>query len=138
MGFKVFSKGSAPVPTVPAVTVQKKGLFSLNDAAYKLMGEPEAVHFLWDSDNSLIALKGVEVDDLNGYPVRRQNTKTGRGPVLVSGSMFARYIGLDTSQAKRWTPKVEDDMLIVDLKQEGALVISNRNRGKSAKEMDEE
>lgn len=132
MGFEVFEKGSAPVSTVPAVTIQKRGLFSLNDAAYRLIGAPEAVQFLWDEDERLIALKPVPKDDLNGYPARRQNSTKGTGPVLVAGAMFTRHIDLDTTHAKRWTPAIQDGLLIVDLKQDGALVISNRDRRKTS------
>ena len=134
MAFEVFEKGSAPVPTVPAVTIQKRGLFSLNDAAYRMIGEPEYIAFLYDADAQLIALKPTEPTDLNGYPARRQapatKSKRASGPVLVAGSMFTRFIKMDTSEARRWTPELRDGMLIIDRKVEGALVISNRNRSK--------
>lgn len=131
MAFKVFEKGSAPISTVPAVTIQKRGLFSLNDAAYKMLGEPEFVNFLWDADDKLIALQSTDEKDLNGYPARRQNSSKRTGPVLLAGSMFTRFIDLDTSQARRWTPEFKDGALVIDLKTEGALVISNRDRGHS-------
>lgn len=134
MAFKVFEKGSAPTPTVPTVTIQKRGLFSLNDAAYKLLDEPEYIAFLYDVDEQLIALKPTDSTDLNGYPARRQTPagKSGKatGPVLIAGSMFTRFIDMDTSQARRWTPELRDGMLLIDRKTEGALVISNRNRRK--------
>ena len=133
MAFELFEKGSAPVATIPTVTIQKRGLFSLNDAAYRLLKEPAALQFLWDSSERLIALKPTSEDDLNGYPARRQSSTKGRGPVLVAGSMFTRFIGLDTAQARRWTPVEGEGVLIIDLKQDGALVISNRERGKLAK-----
>lgn len=138
MAFEVFDKGSAPTKSVPAVTIQKRGLFSLNDAAYKLLGEPEYIAFLYDSEEKLIALKPTEETDLNGYPARRQTpaggSKKASGPVLVAGSMFTRFIDMDTSKARRWTPELRDGMLIIDRKTEGALVISNRNRAKHAQE----
>lgn len=134
MAFEVFEKGSAPTTSVPTVTIQKRGLFSLNDAAYKLLGEPDYVAFLYDADEQLIALKPTAETDLNGYPARRQSPagrgKKSSGPVLLAGSMFTRFIDMDTSEARRWTPELRDGMLIVDRKTEGALVISNRNRGK--------
>lgn len=133
MGFEIFEKGSAPVATVPAVTIQKRGMFSLNDAAYKLLGEPETVQFLWDAEAKLIALKPSAKEDLNGYPARRQTSTKGRGPVLVAGSMFCKFIELDTTHAKRWTPQQQGELLIIDLNEDGALVISNRERGEKAK-----
>ncbi len=49
--------------------------------------------------------------------------------MLVAGSMFSRFIGLDTSVAKLGAPKVVDGMLIIDLKEDGQVVVANRNRG---------
>lgn len=135
MGFEVFEKGSAPMPSVPSVTIQKKGLFSLNEAAQKLLNNPEAIQFLWDAERKVIGLRPVQVTEPNAYPARRQNTaagKRGRGPVLVAGTMFTKFIGMDTSVARRWVPKVEDGMLIIDLNEPGQTVIANRNRSKQA------
>ena len=136
MAFKVVEKGSAPAPSLPAVTIQKRGLFSLNDAAYRMLGQPEYVTFLYDEEEKLIALQTADSKDLNAYPARRQKSTTERGnssgPVLIAGTMFTRFIDLDTSQARRWTPEMRDGMLLIDLKTEGALVISNRNRRKNA------
>ncbi len=134
VAFKVFEKGSAPTPSVPAVTIQKRGLFSLNDAAYKLLGEPEFITFLYDADERLIALRATDSSDLNGYPARRQSpankSKKSSGPILIAGSMFTRFIGMDTSEARRWTPELRDGMLVIDRKIEGTAVISNRNRAR--------
>lgn len=52
--------------------------------------------------------------------------------------MFTKYIDLDTSQARRWSPKLSDGMLILDLKDEGALVVSNRNRSRIEGASDQE
>ncbi|CAB4735779.1 unannotated protein [freshwater metagenome] len=53
----------------------------------------------------------------------------------MAGSLFTRYIGLDTTEAKRWVPQVEDGILTLDLKVEGQPVSSNRRgTGESARE----
>ncbi|NYJ76505.1 hypothetical protein [Allobranchiibius huperziae] len=130
MPFEEFQKGSAPVSTVPAITIQKRGLFSVNDAAYKMLGEPMMVTFLWDAEARRIAISPSDESNLNAYPARRQNQSKGTGPVLIAGTMFAKFIGIDTTNAKRWTPSLEDGMLILDLNVEGSLVIANRNRPK--------
>lgn len=135
MAFKTFEKGSAPLTTVPTVTIQKRGLFSINDAAYRLIAEPEGIKFLWDAERNVVGLQPAELTDPNAYPARRMNAKKSaktpnRGPVLVAGTLFAKFIGIDTSVAKRWTPKFEDDMLTIDLNEPGQTVIANRNRSK--------
>ncbi|MDQ0710029.1 hypothetical protein QFZ52_002681 [Arthrobacter woluwensis] len=130
MAFKVFHKGSAPVPSVPAVTIQKRGLFSVNDAAYRLIGEPEGVQFLWEEDSRRIGIQGVPLESPNAYPARRQGTGkyANRSVVLIAGTMFSRYIGLDTTVAKRWVPTVENGMLVIDLKLPAQLATSPRGR----------
>ncbi|WP_245760828.1 hypothetical protein [Micrococcus terreus] len=117
------------------MTIQKKGLFSLNDAAVRLLDDPEAVQFLWDEDRRVIGLQAVPLATPNAYPARRQgvakgNKQPNRGPVLVAGTMFTKFIELDTSQAKRWIPRMEGDVLIIDLNEPGQPVTSNRNRNK--------
>lgn len=137
MAFKVFEKGSAPVSSVPSVTIQKRGLFSLNEAAQEMLKSPEALQFLWDEERNVIGLRAVTLDAPNAYPARRQATaagKSGRGPVLVAGTLFTKYIGLDTSVAKRWVPKLEEDVLIIDLNEPGQTVIANRSRKSSSEE----
>lgn len=143
MAFKVFEKGSAPVSTVPSVTIQKRGLFSLNHAAARMLRDPEAVQFLWDAEEKLIGLRAVALTDPNAYPVRLLNPAKSRaegntGPLLVAGTLFTRHIGLDTSEAHRWVPRLMDDLLIIDLKEPGQLVIANRNRGKGARSQSED
>ncbi len=126
MPFEVFKKASAPIPTVPSVTVQKRGLISLNRAAYALIGSPDAVELLWDADDQRIGLRPSALESPDAYPARPQTPDSSRGPILIAGNLFTRYIGLDTSSAKRWVPQVEDGILIIDLNVEGQPVSSNR------------
>jgi len=42
--------------------------------------------------------------------------------------MFTKFIGIDTSVAKRWVPRLEDGMLIVDLNEPSQTVASTRRR----------
>lgn len=126
MALKLFKKASSPIPGVPSVTIQKRGLFSLNDAASKLLDDPDALQFLWDLDNRVIALKPTSVEDPDAYPLREQTASKARpggrrGAALVAGTMFTKFIELDTSVAKRWVPRLEDGMLLIDLKQEGQV-----------------
>jgi hypothetical protein len=128
MGFKVFEKGSAPVATVPSVTIQKRGLISLNRAAFNLIGAPGAMELLWDDERRVIGLRAAPIDKPNAYPARPQTSKTGRGPVMIAGSLFTRFIGLDTSDAHRWVPTLEGEILCIDLNTPGQTVRSNRTK----------
>lgn len=131
MGFEVYQKGSAPVSTVPTATIQKRGLISLNLAAFDLIEQSEGVELLYDSERKLIALRPAPLTNPNAYPARWQGKKVGKGPVLIAGSLFTRHIGLDTSEARRWSPRIQDGLLVIDLNEPGQRVVANRNRKKA-------
>ncbi|OQJ57062.1 hypothetical protein CmiCFBP2404_15805 [Clavibacter michiganensis subsp. insidiosus] len=131
MPWEVYAKGSAPAPTTPSVTIQKRGLMSINRAAYEAIGKPEGVELLWDPERKLIGFRPAPLTNQNAYPVRTQVTnpeKADKGPWLIAGTRFTQYIGMDTTDAYRWTPTVEDGMLMIDTSQPGAKAVSNRNK----------
>ncbi|PPF23507.1 hypothetical protein [Rathayibacter tritici] len=56
----------------------------------------------------------------------RAQGSTDRGPWLIAGTLFTQFIGLDTSDAYRWTPSVEDGLLVVDISKPGSKATTNR------------
>lgn len=128
MAFEVFEKKSAPLAKIPSVTVQRRGLISLNRSAHALIGSPEAVEFLWDGERRIIGLRATEETNPNAYPVRPQSSKSEGGPVLVAGSAFTKFHGIDTSKAYRYVPTLEDGILCIDVSEPGQPVTSNRLR----------
>lgn len=133
MGFEVFQKSSAPLAKVPQVTIQQRGLISLNRSAYAAIGNPEAVELLFDADRKIVGLRPTVVSNPNAYPVRPQGSGDS-GPLLVAGQMFTKYYRIDTTQAIRYIdPEVVDGVLCIALNGEHQVVTSNRSRGKEAK-----
>jgi hypothetical protein len=129
MAFKVYEKGSGPPSSAPSVSIQKRGFIALNRAAHELLDSAKAVVFLWDDDRKLIGLSPADVADQNAYelrPLSRSSKKNG--PVGVAAGQFTRFIGLDTTEGRRWTPTIEGDTLVIDLNQPGASVRSTRAR----------
>lgn len=131
MAFEVYEKGSAPVSTIPSVTIQKRGLISVNRAAFEALGRPQGVELLWDSERRAIALRPAPLENQNAYPLRAQGSHAEKGPWLVAGTLFTQFIGLDTSQAFRWTPTIEDGLLVIDVSKPGSRVSSPRSRAKT-------
>jgi hypothetical protein len=121
----------AALSRAPFVTIQKRGTFSLNRAAQVALGEPEAVEFLYDADEKIIGLRPVSASSQHAYPLRSQSHKE-IGPYLVAGTAFTRYFNIDTSVSRRWIARMSDGVLIVDLKEEGVAVTSNRNAGRGS------
>ena len=129
MAFEVYQKGSAPVPTVPVVTIQKGGNISINRAAHLLMGSPEAVELLWDGDRKMIGLRPSELSNTNAYPSKSQSG-SDKGPFIVNATLFSQYIKLDVAQARRWTVHYDDAnrLLIVPVGEPGQVATSPRGR----------
>jgi hypothetical protein len=126
MPFETFKRQRAPVTEDPTVTIQKRGTMSLNLAAYRALGEPDAVELLWDRDERLMALRKVDGDTPHAYALRalaKSNTTW-----LLSGTAFVNYYGIETDAARRYVASTTDDMLVLDLKEPGLLVTSNRDR----------
>lgn len=129
MPFEVFNKRASTSSKLPMVTIQKDGEFSMNKAAHDAIGAPEAVELLYDREEKLIAFRPAPPDGALSFNVKPQGKRsTGR---QVAGKAFAGYYDLDVSVARRYVVKVVDDMLVLDLKGESAVVTGPRAAMKS-------
>ena len=128
MGFEVFDKRGAVASKHPYVTIQRRGPFGINLAAYELMGKPEAVELLYDREQELIGLRPVPPDRPRAFPVRAQ----GKNSVtfMVAGQAFAKHYELDTSVARRYAVRMEGDVLVLDLRGESVDVTGPRAKGR--------
>ncbi|MEU0521717.1 hypothetical protein [Streptosporangium sp. NPDC006007] len=126
MGFEVFEKRMAPLGKAPSVTIQKRGLFSLNRAAHALMGAPKTVELLYDRSERIVGLRPIDEDAPHAYILRPQSSVKDTGPLLLAGTAFTTFYGIDTTVSRRWTPTMEDGILCIDLKKHGVEIIGNR------------
>ena len=122
--FETFTKRLIPLNKRPYVTIQKRGTISMNKAAYVALGEPQTVELLFDCNERLVGLRGIEYMAEHAYPVRG----VGDEPTsyLVAGTAFAKHYGIDTSASRRWPAELIQDVLSIDLKTDGTVVTSNR------------
>jgi hypothetical protein len=116
MPFETFTRQRRSSPQ-PYITIQKKGVISLNKAAFEALDSPETVELLYDSDARLVALRKVDSSVEHGYQVRApvENHATW----LVSGAAFVGYYEIDTSLSIRRAARKEGELLIVDLNDPG-------------------
>lgn len=130
MGFETFKRQRARAADEPYVTIQKKGVFSLNHAAYETLGSPESVELLYDPDARLIGLRKVDPSVDHAYMLR----SVGRGATtwLLSGTAFTKFYGIETEVSRRRLGRLDEDVLVVDLNDEGQEVRSNRNGAQRA------
>lgn len=126
-GFETFTKRMVPLGKEPYVTVQKRGLLSFNKSAYVAMGSPEAVELLYNADSRMIAVRAVGEDVPHAYKFRTLGgQKKEATTFMVAATAFTNYYGIPTEVSVRRKAIVEDGLLLIDLKEEGLVVTSNR------------
>lgn len=128
MAFEVFDKRLTPLAKAPTVTIQMRGIITLNRAAYALMNEPSTVELLYDKEQDVIGIREVSDDTPHGYSVRPQNANKDSGPLVIAGTAFTQYYSIDTSTSRRWTPELRDGVLCIDVRRGGVEVRGNRRR----------
>lgn len=116
MPFETFTR-QRKADRQPYVTMQKKGVISLNKAAFDALEQPDSVELLYDSDSRLVALRKVDSSVEHAYQVRApvENHATW----LVSGAAFVSYYEIDNSESIRRPARREEDLLIIDLNHPG-------------------
>src|SRR5262245_16891594 len=117
MPFETFKRNSMVSLDKPAVTIQKRGALSFNAAAYEALENPKHVVLLYDRDNELMGIQKASASTPHAYVVR--GVGNNRATHVVSGKAFLNYYGISREVARRWTAKMEDDVLVVDLKRPG-------------------
>jgi len=125
MPFEVFDKRMTPLAKAPSVTIQKRGVISLNKAAHDLVDNAETMELLYD--RHVMALRATDDSSPHAYAVRN-GSKRGPGQAIVSATAFTAHYGIDTTATRRWKPFVEDDMLCLDLTAEGTVITGNRTK----------
>ncbi len=132
--FEVFTRRSSrPSATEAMMTIQKRGTFSLNRAAFEGMGEPEAVELLYDGGERLIGLRPVAASVKHAYPVRKQPNAAS---YLLAGNAFCAHHGIPVGESRRYNATIVEGMMVVDLKQEPQQITSTRKpRTQSQREL---
>lgn len=111
-GFEEFDQYHSRSVKTLFVTIQRRGNFSLNRAAYKALDEPEAVKMLFNRSKRLIAFRKADSNVSRSTPVRRQHQSES---FLIAGLTFCKEYDIDTTTARRYVGKMQDGLLIVDL-----------------------
>jgi len=123
MAFEVFDKRMAPLAKAPSITIQKRGIFSINKAAHKLINEAESVELLFDRDSEVIAMRPST--EPHAYAIRPQSQREA-GQAILSATAFTQYFNVDTSVSRRYKPYLDQGMLCIDLRGSSIEVVGNR------------
>jgi hypothetical protein len=134
MPFEVFDKRMTPLAKAPSITIQKRGTFSINKAAHKLIGEAETVELLYDRDARVIAMRPST--EGHAYALRSQSARE-TGQMILSATAFTQYYDIDTTLSRRYKPYLSDGMLCIDLAGESVVVRGNRTKSTDSEDTDE-
>lgn len=99
----------------PRLTLQKRGNFSLNEAAFERLGRPPAVVLLYDADSHAIGLKPSTKEARNAYTLRKHGE---RAAYVIAGVAFCKQFNIDHSKAQTFEPVFENGVLVVELHQQ--------------------
>src|SRR5215210_2631623 len=89
--FEEFDRKSTPIITTPLITIQKRGTFSANRAAFEALGEPEGIKLLYDKNQNVIGIRPADLEERNSYAMRKQPASDS---YLFSGTAFANHNGI--------------------------------------------
>ena len=124
MAFEVFDKRSAPMKGTPSVTIQKRGILSINGPAHKMIDGALVVELLFDKSRRVMALRPADPSP-RSYALR-EPSKTGQ--TLLSATAFMDAYDIDTTVSRRYEPFEEDGMLCINLAGPSIEVRGNRSR----------
>lgn len=126
MAFEIFDKRKAPMKGAPSVTVQRRGIVSINGPAHALIGAARVVELLFDQDRKVMAIRPAERSP-RAYELREPSRS---GQTILSATAFTQAFDVDTSVSRRFEPFVEDGMLCIDLNGPSTVIQGNRTNKK--------
>lgn len=119
--YERFSGSHAPSNKTPSVTIQKRGMLSLNRAAYDLLKRPQAVQLYFSANEQAIGITPSDPKAPDAILLRKQR---GSASYIIAGMAFCKWYDIDTSVARRYEAIAEEGDLYVDLKQPAKVVTS--------------
>lgn len=124
MAFEVFDKRSSPMKGAPSVTVQRRGIVSINGPAHQLIEGARVVELLFDKDRRVMAIRPAEPSPRT-YEMRKPSKS---GQTLVSAIAFMEAYDIDTTVSRRYEPFEEDGMLCIDFNGPSIEIQGNRTK----------
>lgn len=113
--FKLPAKGIA-IAWMRA-TLNRRGIITINRAAFRTMGQPQAVELLFDQVNSLIGLRPASPSAPNAIKVSQR--KDAGGSYRITAKNFCNYYQISTTTAMIFNniQRQDDGTLILPLKE---------------------
>lgn len=102
------------IPDAVRSSINPSGEITFDLDTYRKMGEPQAMHLLYDRSTRTIGLRPAHPDAPNSVLVRIRHARSNR---VVRSTPFLRENGIVIERTLRFPfPFVEDKVLILDLR----------------------
>jgi hypothetical protein len=124
-GFQPFVRRHFRSEKTPFVTIQKRGTVSLNEAAFKALGQPTFVELLYNAERNMIAFRPISKGEKRAVPVRAFGHSSHS--YILSAVTFLKDCDVDLSRSRRFPAFAKQGALVIDLNEEGDDV-SGRKR----------
>lgn len=113
--FEVFKeKGSGrstyKPDVAPHVSLDKSETIRINEAAYKAVGEPRWVEFLFDSEKQVLAIRACKTKRQHAYAVGKKS----KNKIISAADLFRKY-SISVDRTRRFRAEVREGLLIIDL-----------------------
>lgn len=109
--------------TEPRVSVQKTGILTLNKAAFKALGEPDAVVLLFDKTSRVLAFRPASLENPKAFAVKRYGAASSYS---VYGLPLLKHYGVDHSESRRYRATMTEGLLTVPIERD---ISGGANRG---------
>lgn len=118
LDFEVFKeRGQRVMERQPLITIQKKGIMTLNEAAFEALGAPQAVELLYAPQARTVGVRAVEPSLSHAYTLR----KPARGRTrIVAAAAFLKHYDIQIEAIRRIPARMVGDILAADLTQHTA------------------
>ena len=99
---------------VVIISISRKRVITLNRAAMKMLGAPDAVRLLFDEKNSVIGVSKSSRLNTEAFPVRPKNDTNW----VINAAPFCRHFKISPDSTERFDePELDDEgILRLDLK----------------------
>ncbi len=112
LNWLTFTERRAQITAAPYVTLQKRGGYTWNQAAFELAGKPTFVELLYEPTQRMVGFRPVAEETPNTYPVRKNNNSQ---TWLIAGEAFARRHKIPHDTARRFTAVKVGAVLAIQL-----------------------
>ena len=137
--WEVFDRKAKPLVSQPLVTLQASGTFSMNEASYDALGQPDQVELLYDREEKIIGFRAATEKSPHSYPIKpQQNGRTFQ----TGGRAFCSHYGIEIGKARRFAGEMIEGVLAIDLKGEaldaGRKAYTKRSESKTSEKAEKQ